>query len=56
MWHLIIFFVAAAGSGAGGAIETVDFSTEAACVVALEKVKQVKPSRWSHVDAVCVRE
>ncbi len=55
MGYLIIFFVAAGGGGAGGAIETVEFSSKQSCVQAAEIVNKVKPSTWSHVDAVCVK-
>lgn len=55
MWYLIIFFVAAGGAGAGGAIETIEFSSEQSCVRAAAVVKKVRPSTWSHIDAVCVK-
>ncbi len=55
MWKLIILFTAAAGGGAGGDIEVVDYQSHNVCLEAAAIInKEGKPSTWSKVKAICV--
>jgi len=55
MWKLIILFVAAAGGGAGGDVEVVDYHTYDKCVAAAKIINEADtPTTWSGIEAFCV--